>query len=108
MGRQVTYKGMQGVKDRETLRGERGSTENSVPDSAGPNNIDSEATIPTTIQVESEVTAETGRSKRKRIPRKLVLDTLNGCLCGEVVDPLELPSDTIIKCNEMGCETQWV
>ena len=25
------------------------------------------------------------------------LDTLNGCLCGEVVDPLELPSDAIIK-----------
>ena len=25
-----------------------------------------------------------------------------------VVDPLELPSDAIIKCKEMGCETEWV
>ncbi|KAF8232094.1 hypothetical protein L208DRAFT_1273974, partial [Tricholoma matsutake] len=34
-------------------------------------------------------------------------NTLNGCLCGEVVDPLELPSDAIIKCKEIGCETEW-
>jgi hypothetical protein len=85
------------------LHGERGSTEDGIHDSAGP---DIEAIIPTTI--ESEVTAEAGRSKRKRIPRKQVLDTLNGRLCGEVVDPLELPSDAIVKCKEIGCETQWV
>ena len=35
--------------------------------------------------------------KRKRILRKEVLDTLNGCLCGEVVNPLILLSDAIIK-----------
>ena len=46
--------------------------------------------------------------KRKRILRKEVLDTLNGCLCGEVVNPLILPSDAIIKSREMGCETEWV
>jgi len=105
-GRAITYKGFQGDKDLEALRGEQGSTEDGIPDSAGPDII--EAPIPTTIQVESEVAVEAGRSKRKRIPRKQVLDTLNGCLCGEVVDPLELPSDAIIKCKAMGCETEWV
>jgi len=102
-GRTVTYKGLQGDKDLEALRGRRGTTEG-IPDSAGPDII--EAPIPTAI--ESEVAVEAGRSKRKRIPRKQVLDTLNGCLCGEVVDPLELPSDAIIKCKEIGCETEWV
>jgi len=102
-GRTVTYKGLQGDKDLEALRGRRGTTEG-IPDSAGPDII--EAPIPTAI--ESEVAVEAGRSKQKRIPRKQVLDTLNGCLCGEVVDPLELLSDTIIKCKEIGCETEWV
>jgi hypothetical protein len=36
------------------------------------------------------------------------IDTLNGCLCGEVVDSLKLPSNAIIKCKELGCETEWV
>ncbi|KAF8231096.1 hypothetical protein L208DRAFT_1471578, partial [Tricholoma matsutake] len=36
------------------------------------------------------------------------LDTLNGCLCGEVVDSLKLPSNAIIKCKELGCETEWI
>ena len=37
------------------------------------------------------------------------MNTLNGCLCGEVINPLELPSDAIVKCKEtrMGCETEW-
>ena len=33
------------------------------------------------------------------------LDTLNGCLRGEL-DPLELPSGAIVKCEEIGCETE--
>jgi hypothetical protein len=103
-GRAVTYKGLQGDKDLEALHGEQGSTEDGIPDLAGPDII--EAPIPTAI--ESEVTVESGRSKRKRIPRKQVLDILNGCLCGEVVNPLELPSDAIIKCKAIGCETEWV
>lgn len=32
----------------------------------------------------------TGQSKRKLVPRKHVLNTLNGCLCGEVIDSLKL------------------
>ncbi|KAF8220006.1 hypothetical protein L208DRAFT_1543996, partial [Tricholoma matsutake] len=35
------------------------------------------------------------------------LNTLNGCLCGEVVNSLKLPSNAIIKCKELGCETEW-
>ena len=45
---------------------------------------------------------ETGRSKRKRIPKQNTSDALNGCLCGVVLDS---------ECNEVlkvGCETQWV
>jgi hypothetical protein len=33
---------------------------------------------------------------------------LNGCLCGEVVNPLKSSSNLIIKCKEIGCETEWV
>jgi len=54
-GGAVTYKGLQGDKDLEALRGEQGSTEDGIPDSAGPDII-SEARIPTTI--ESEVAGE--------------------------------------------------
>ena len=101
-GKAFTYKGLQGDKDFEALHGQQGSTEAL----AGPDIVDSEA--PSPITIESEVASEAGRSKRKRILRKEVLDTLNGCLCGEVVNPLILPSDAIIKCKEMGCETEWV
>jgi hypothetical protein len=66
-----------------------------------------EETLPTSIENGSTV-AETGRSKRKRVARRHVLNTLNGCLCGEVVDSLRSPSNTIVKCKEMGCETEWV
>jgi hypothetical protein len=54
------------------------------------------------------IVEETGQSKRKWVPRKHVLNTLNGCLCGEVVDSLKMPSNAIIKCKELGCETEWV
>ena len=37
-----------------------------------------------------------------------ILNTLNRCLCGEVVDSLKLLSNAIIKCKELGCETEWV
>ena len=43
--RAVTYKGLQGDKDLEALHGEQGSTEDGIPDSAGPDII--EAPIPT-------------------------------------------------------------
>ena len=102
--RAVTYKGLQGDKDLEALRGEQGSTEDGIPDLAGPDIIEA----PILTAIESEVAIEARWSKWKCIPRKQVLDTLNGCLCGEVVDPLELPSDAIIKCKEIGCETEWV
>ena len=51
------------------------------------------------------IVEETGQSKQKQVPRKHALDTLNGCLCGEVVNSLKLPSNAIIKCKELGCET---
>ena len=44
-----------------------------------------------------------GRSKRKRVRREA--DSLNGCLCGEVLDEL---TDGVLKCIQAGCETQWV
>jgi hypothetical protein len=49
-------------------------------------------------------TEELGRSKRKRIPRRLA-DALNGCLCGLVLNG---SSSGALKCKQLGCETQWV
>jgi hypothetical protein len=47
---------------------------------------------------------ESGRSKRKRVPRQLA-DALNGCLCGSV---LNSSLSGVVKCKQAGCETQWV
>jgi hypothetical protein len=72
---------VQGNEDLETLQGpptEWTDTDNDMPSSTGSG------------------------------PGKHVLDTLNRCLCGEVVDSLKLPSNAIIKCKELGCETEWV
>ncbi|KAF8148941.1 hypothetical protein B0H34DRAFT_643992, partial [Crassisporium funariophilum] len=33
------------------------------------------------------------------------VDALNGCLCGDIVDPSS--SAGVIKCRQLGCETQW-
>ena len=57
-------------------------------------------------ETECEVSIEeiSGRSKRKRVPRNIA-DALNGCLCGQVLDRL---TDGVLKCNQAGCETQWV
>jgi hypothetical protein len=46
-----------------------------------------------------------GRPKRQRAPRQQHVDALNGCLCGEVLQPL---SNGVLKCKQAGCETQWV
>ena len=45
---------------------------------------------------------EASHPKRKRVSLKLVLDR---CLCGSVVNGL---ADGVLKCNQAGCETQWV
>ena len=50
-----------------------------------------------------EIAEESGRSKRKRIPRRLE-DALNGCLCGLV---LNSSSSGVLRCKQAGCETQW-
>jgi hypothetical protein len=85
---------------------EQASTDDGRPNSAGTDSIIEEVSA---TAIESDwIEEEIGQSKHKWVPRKQVLDTLNGCLCGEVVDPLELPSDEIIKCQEIGCETEWV
>ncbi|KAF8240022.1 hypothetical protein L208DRAFT_1235070, partial [Tricholoma matsutake] len=34
-------------------------------------------------------------------------DTLNGCLCREVVDHSNSPPKEVIECREKGCETHW-
>ncbi|KAF8219823.1 hypothetical protein L208DRAFT_1337500, partial [Tricholoma matsutake] len=52
---------------------------------------------------EIEIPEESGRSKRKRVPRKLA-DALNGCLCGQV---LESSLNGVLECKQAGCETQW-
>ena len=53
---------------------------------------------------EITIPAESGRSKRKRVPRRLA-DALNGCLCGQVLDS---SLNGVLKCKQAGCETQWV
>jgi hypothetical protein len=60
--------------------------------------------------LETERTASTSEGvhiglKRRRAPTQKAVDALNGCLCGEVVNPL---SDGGIRCKQLGCETQWV
>ena len=51
-----------------------------------------------------EIPEESGRSKRKRVPRQLA-DALNGCLCGSVLNG---SLSGVVKCKQAGCETQWV
>ena len=53
---------------------------------------------------EIEIPEESGRSKRKRVPRKFA-DALNGCLCGLILDN---SMKEVLKCKQAGCETQWV
>jgi hypothetical protein len=53
---------------------------------------------------EIEIPEESGRSERKRVPRKLA-DALNGCLCGQVLDS---SLNGVLECKQAGCETQWV
>lgn len=71
-------------------------------------NIEPESGTRQTSQGAAEIrpnaVEETGRSKRKRVPRQLA-DALNGCLCGSVLDG---SMDGVLKCNQAGCETQWV
>ncbi|EDR02380.1 uncharacterized protein LACBIDRAFT_309694 [Laccaria bicolor S238N-H82] len=55
------------------------------------------------LVVEERPSDETGRSKRKRVPRQMP-DALNGCLCRIVVDSL---SDGVLECKKLGCEMQW-
>jgi hypothetical protein len=54
--------------------------------------------------MEIEIPEESGWSKRKRVPHKLA-DTLNGCLCGQVLDS---SLNGVLECKQAGCETQWV
>jgi hypothetical protein len=37
-----------------------------------------------------------------------MLNTLDGCLCGKVVNSLKSPINEIIKCKEIECKTEWV
>jgi len=55
-------------------------------------------------KIGSEIPEESGRPKRKRIPRQLA-DALNGCLCGSVLNGSVIG---VIKCKQAGCETRWV
>ena len=59
---------------------------------------------PATVEISSEIPMELGWPKRKRVPCQLA-DTLNGCLCGSVLDG---SLSGVIKCKQAGCETQWV
>ena len=52
-----------------------------------------------------ELHEESGRTKRKRVPRKQQADKLNGCLCRDVVEP---STEEALKCKQVGCETEWV
>ena len=61
------------------------------------------ATNSTNLAVEERPSEETGCSKWKHILRQM--PTLNGFLCGIVVDS---QSDRVLKCRRLGCETQWV
>ena len=55
---------------------------------------------------EVENSGESGRSKRKRAPRKGEdHDVLDSCFCGIVLNGLE---DEVLKSKQAGYETQWV
>jgi len=66
-------------------------------------NVD-EVNHPLATEIGSETPEESGRSKRKRVPRQLA-DALNGCLCGLVLDR---STNGVLECKQAGCETQWV
>lgn len=51
---------------------------------------------------EIEIPEESGRSKRKIVPRKLA-DALNRRLCGLI---LNSSMKELLKCKQAGCETQ--
>jgi hypothetical protein len=55
-------------------------------------------------EIECDVVEEIGQSKIKRIPRRKA-DALNRCLCGQVLNSLTVG---VLKCKQVGCETQWV
>ena len=55
-------------------------------------------------EMSSEVAEEPGRSKQKRVIRR-VADALNGCLCGSVLNG---SMRGVLRCKQAGCETQWV
>ena len=55
-------------------------------------------------EIDFEVPEESGRPKRRMIPRQLA-DALNGCLCGSV---LSSSLSGVVKCKQAGCEAQWV
>ena len=73
---------------------------------AGVIETESTATIINTHGMgESMNPQETGRSKRKQLPKQNTSDALNGCLCSVVLD---LECNEVLKCKRVGCETQWV
>ncbi|KAF8223077.1 hypothetical protein L208DRAFT_1412420, partial [Tricholoma matsutake] len=49
---------------------------------------------------EIEIPEESGQSKHKRVPRKLA-DTLNGCLCRQVLDS---SLNGVLECKQAGCK----
>ena len=59
-----------------------------------------------TVVTSNDTTVEVpGRPKCRKAPRQQDIDALNGCLCGEVLQPL---LNGVLKCKQAGCETQWV
>ena len=82
-------------------------TDNDMPSSTGSAIRVIKGTVAPSTE-NAAIVEETGRSKQKQVLRKHALDTLNGCLCREVVNSLKLPSNAIIKCKELECETEWV
>ena len=59
-------------------------------------------TPPSTAGPATTVIEELGHTKRKRVAWK---HEVNGCLCGNVVQPSDLEA---VRCKQAGCETEWV
>jgi len=56
-----------------------------------------------TVVTSNDTTVEVpGHPKCRKAPRQQDIDALNGCLCGEVLQP---SSNGVLKCKQAGCDT---
>ena len=72
----------------------------------GPASLLSIVEIPQTGPEGEEIVGESGHGRHNRVCCQI--GDPNGCLCGKVVNPIDVNSNEAIECRQPGCETKWV